>query len=204
MEEFAELIERKLRGVAALSPDQTAVLGEHCAMLLRWNARLNLTSVKGLAEIVERHYCESLFLGMHLPAGAWSVADVGSGPGFPGVPLAVLRPECRISLIESHQRKAVFLRESTRRLANVRVMECRAEHIEERFDWVISRAVAWADLRHISAQLAPRAALLTGDIAASEMPEYEWGRRIALPWGDRRYLWIGQAVSRETGMERFT
>ena len=114
-------------------------------MLVRWNKRFNLTAIREETAIVERHYCESLFLGTHLSQGHLRIADVGSGAGFPGVPVAVQRPDCAVTLIESHQRKAVFLRESTRGLANVRVSCQRAEEVEDEFDWAISRAVDCGD-----------------------------------------------------------
>ena len=103
---------------------------------------MNLTTViRTLEEAIERHYCESLFLAAQL-AGRRScgVADVGSGAGFPGFPVAVLRPDCSVTLIESHQRKAVFLREASRGLPNVRVLANRAEDVTRQFDRVISRA----------------------------------------------------------------
>jgi len=66
----------------------------------------------------------------------------GLGAGFPGIPLAIFRPELQVTLIESHQRKAVFLREAARGLSNVLVIAERAESVNESFDWVVSRAVA--------------------------------------------------------------
>ena len=92
---FAELLLERLDGVAVLSQDQVRRLEAHYELLLRWNKVINLTSVHKPAEAVERHYCESLFLGAHLPPGAFSIADIGSGAGFPGIPVAVLRPSAR-------------------------------------------------------------------------------------------------------------
>src|SRR5580693_8645036 len=124
---------------------------------MRWNQTVNLTAIRMREEAIERHYCESLFLGARLPAGALRIADVGSGAGFPGFPVAILRPECSVTLIESHQRKAVFLREASRAVPNVRVLAKRAEDVEETFDWVISRAVSYADLVPFLKKLAPNA-----------------------------------------------
>src|ERR1700686_1014922 len=97
--------------------------------MFRWNKTINLTRIEGIEEAVDRHYAESLFLGANLPAGPLKIADVGSGAGFPGIPVAILRPEVAVSLIESHQRKGVFLKEATRRLQNVTVISKRAEHV---------------------------------------------------------------------------
>lgn len=188
---FAELLRRRLEGVAELSAEQVAVLSEHYALLLRWNRALNLTTVIALEAAVERHYCESLFLASKLPAGELGIADIGSGAGFPGIPLAVLRRDCRVTLIESHQRKAVFLREATRGLANVRVLAKRAEAIGERFDLAVSRAVSYADLDGSLGLLAGTASLLTG---AEDPPKglgFVWEAAIPLPWGRQRFLRTG-------------
>ena len=139
----------------ALTVEQEAALEAHLELLMRWNQKLNLTSIRNREEAIERHYCESLFLGSRLPAGALRIADVGSGAGFPGFPVAIFRPDCSVTLIESHQRKAVFLREASRSLPNVRVMAKRAEEVDERFDCVISRAVSYWDLASFLKKLAP-------------------------------------------------
>ena len=102
---------------------------------------MNLTTVKSGEETVTRHYCESLFFGSHLPGEPRSVVDIGSGAGFPGVPIAILKPSCAVTLVESHQRKAVFLREATRGLTNVSVVAQRAQDVADKFEWVVSRAV---------------------------------------------------------------
>lgn len=181
-----------------LSPEQVACLEAHLDLLLRWNRALNLTAIRDRKEAIERHYCESLFLGSRLPPGQLTVADVGSGAGFPGFPVAVLRPDCQVTLIESHQRKAVFLREASRGFPNVRVVAKRAEDVEERFDWVISRAVSYMDLAPLLKNLAPNADLLTGGERPPEGMGYVWDDPVALPWGKQRFLWTGHAVSRET------
>jgi 16S rRNA (guanine527-N7)-methyltransferase len=136
---FRELLREKLIGIVDLSKSQITLLEAHYELLKRWNQTLNLTSIEQVSEAVERHYCESLFLGAHLPAGSLEIADIGSGGGFPGLPVAVLRPECSMTLIESHQRKAVFLKEASRSLPNVQVLARRAEDVLQRFDLVISR-----------------------------------------------------------------
>jgi 16S rRNA (guanine527-N7)-methyltransferase len=160
-----------------LTEDQIAILNRHYDTLLRWNAVLNLTRIQDLEEAVLRHYCESLFVALHLPPGRLRVADLGSGAGFPGFPVAVVRSEIDMTLIESHQRKTVFLREVSRELKNVQVLAKRSEQVADEFDWVISRAVRLDDV--IGSGLAPNYAVLVGE---------EGHRGIALPWGKRRYL----------------
>ena len=90
---FAELLRAKLAGICELSEPQVERLREHYEVLTRWNKVLSLTSVRTLEESVERHYCESVFAAYHLPEASVSVADVGSGAGFPGIPIAIVRPE---------------------------------------------------------------------------------------------------------------
>jgi len=189
---FSELVRRC--SAVELTDEQVAALERHYELLCKWNKVLNLTRVEKLEEAVERHYCESLFLAANIPdSPGLRVADVGSGPGFPGFPLAVARPQCSVTLIESHQRKAVFLREASRSLPSVRVLSARAEEISESFDWIVSRAVSYSDLTKPVRKYGRRVALLTG----AEEPPKTWGLEWdiqALPGGDQRYL----RVSRET------
>jgi len=123
---FADCLRLKLAGAVELTAEQIAILEAHYELLGRWNRILNLTRIDSMEAGVERHYAESLFLGAHLPRRPLLVVDVGSGAGFPGIPVAVLRPDCSVTLVESHRRKAVFLREATRRLSNVVVRAERA------------------------------------------------------------------------------
>jgi 16S rRNA (guanine(527)-N(7))-methyltransferase RsmG len=188
---FAELLRQRMEGIVELSTFQVAQLEKHFELLQRWNQVLNLTSVQGMEEIVERHYCESLFLAKHLPSGILRVADIGSGAGFPGFPVAVLRPECRVSLIESHQRKSVFLRESSRDLPNIKVIAKRAETVEDRFDCAISRAVKFAEIEEAAGLMSGCILLLAGLERPAENC-FTWNTPIQLPWGSGRFLWIGK------------
>src|ERR1041385_7823165 len=138
---FREALAPEFRPYAELSSKQLDQLESHYQLFLCWNKTVNLTRIEDELEVVQLHYCESLFLGLRLPQGPLRVADIGSGAGFPGLPIAVLRPDLNVTLIESHQRKAVFLREATTGLSNLRVLAMRAEDSNETFDWVVSRAV---------------------------------------------------------------
>ena len=188
---FADLLRERLARIVELSARQVEALETHYQLLLRWNRTLNLTSIKRMEEAVERHYCESLFLGTHLPQGRLRIADIGSGAGFPGFPVAVLRPDCSVTLIESHQRKAVFLREASRNLPNVRVLATRAEDVKDQFDWAISRAVSYADLASFLKNLAPNVDLLTGGEAPPDGIGFVWQLPIPVPWGGRRLVRSG-------------
>jgi 16S rRNA (guanine(527)-N(7))-methyltransferase RsmG len=174
-----------------LEPAKIALLEIHWELLRLWNKKLNLTSINDLKAAIERHYAESLFLGANLPPDPLQVADIGSGPGFPGFPVAVLRQDCTVTLIESHQRKAVFLREASRKLPNVRVLAKRAEEVSAVFDVAISRAVSYQDLEGSLRQLAPKAMLLTGQEAPPDSLGFLWQPPIPLPWGERRFLSLG-------------
>ena len=198
MEAFAQLLTQRFSQAGAISAPQVEQLYRHYQLLVRWNRVLNLTSIVNVEEMVVRHYCESLFLGLHLPLEAVSVLDVGSGAGFPGIPMAILRPDCRFALAESHQRKAVFLREASRALPNVRVVARRAEQIEETFDWVVSRAVGWKEVLPVARRQARRVALLLGERDADEVCTERgivWQPAAPIPWGRQQVLVMGQLCS---------
>ncbi|HEY3741043.1 MAG TPA: 16S rRNA (guanine(527)-N(7))-methyltransferase RsmG [Bryobacteraceae bacterium] len=186
---LGDIIRREMAGLFDVTPDLAARLEAHYELMVHWNQTLNLTTVTDEAEAAVRHYCESLYLARVLTPGR--VADVGSGPGFPGLIAAAARPDCQFDLIESHQRKAVFLKEASRGMGNVRVVAKRAEVIRERYDWVVSRAVRPADVVRLN--LAPRVALLIGEEDAFALPGFSIDR---LPWGSERVLSI--RVPRET------
>ena len=178
---FRELLVREFERYGALTAAQIDRLEAHYHLLKQWNARMNLTRIDSLEDAVRLHYCESLFVGTRLPAGPLRVVDVGSGAGFPGIPIAIFRPECTVTLVESHQRKGVFLREVSRNLKNVTVITGRAENLEPGFDWLVSRAVAVPDV--LKLKLADNLVLLTGD---EELAGFD--RREPVPWGIKRYL----------------
>ena len=163
-----------------LSDKQLDQLQAHYDLLVKWNAKLNLTRIESVEQAALLHYCESLYLGSKLPPGALRIADVGTGAGFPGTPISILRPECHLTLVESHQRKAVFLRESTRELPNVKVFAGRAEDLNEQFDWVVSRAVTPEDV--LKLPISKQFALLVGPEDARKLGG------TPLPWGEGRYL----------------
>jgi 16S rRNA (guanine(527)-N(7))-methyltransferase RsmG len=180
-ENFRNLLLAEFRSYAELSTSQLYQLEQHFNLLVKWNKHLNLTRIESVLDSVRFHYCESLYVGLKLPAGPLRVADVGSGAGFPGIPIAILRPDLSVTLIESHKRKAVFLREAIRHLGSTRVLSVRAEEVPERFDWVVSRAVAPSEV--LSSGLAPTYALL---VAAKDVPAKT--AILRSPWGDERVL----------------
>ncbi len=201
MTRFRTLLDENLSGICTLTDAQIEQLYGHFKLLSHWNQRINLTSIRDLDTAVLRHYCESLFFASRLPKSFVSIADIGSGAGFPGIPIAVLRPDCRVTLIESIQKKAVFLREATRGWENVRVISRRAEEVEERFDLLVARAVSPKDIVRLVPRLAPAVALLIGEEDHANILKIkyiEWSHSEKLPWGKRRVMLIGNSVPRET------
>jgi len=148
---------------APLSPEQSRHLYDHYQLLLRWNKTINLTRITALEEAIERHYAESLFLAAHLPPETRSVVDYGSGAGFPGFPTAILHPQIQVTLVESDQRKAAFLRETSDFAPNVVVKALRTEQLPGPYDVLISRAVKPVEVIKAARNLAAHVALLIAE-----------------------------------------
>ncbi len=149
-----------IRGLGLeLAPAQVEALGTLLDELADWNTRMNLTAIKDPAEAVDKHLLDSLALLPRLRGLA--VADVGSGAGFPGLPLAIADPDRRYVLIESTGKKAKFLRHMVARLdlPNVEVVPLRAESYKppRPFDTVVARALGpLAEFVRVAGHLAGR------------------------------------------------
>jgi 16S rRNA (guanine527-N7)-methyltransferase len=152
-------VRRRLAAVGFdVTAAQSAALAAFVVLLLRWNQVHNLTGVRGADEMVDRHLVESFALRALL--NGTDIADVGSGGGLPGLPLAIAEPERRFTLIESRAKRVHFLRHAAGelKLANVEVAHGRAEglRVERPFATVLARAVAppaelLAICRHLTA-----------------------------------------------------
>ena len=147
-------------GLAALridaSPGTVTRLRAYLELLEKWNAVYNLTAIRDPFQWISYHLLDSLSVFGHLPTG--SRADVGSGPGFPGIPLAIVDPERPVTLIESNQKKTAFLTQVTGQLdlGRVRVIRQRVEDVSpgEGYAVVISRAFAeLADFARLTGHL---------------------------------------------------
>ena len=154
----AEIVRRLTALRLSVTAEQGADLARFVELLLRWNRVHNLTGVRGAEEILDRHLVESLALRALLKGDR--VADVGSGGGLPGVPLAIVERERRFTLIESRAKRVHFLRHvaSVLELANIEVAHARAEDlpVDRPFATVLARAVAppaelLAICRHLTA-----------------------------------------------------
>lgn len=181
---FRHLLASEWAPFGCLSEDQLSQLERHYELVTHWNKVLNLTRIQKLEDVVRFHYCESLFLASRIPVGRHSIVDIGSGAGFPGIPAAVWRPECSVTLVESHLRKGVFLSEACALLANVNVSQGRAEEVQGRFDWLVSRAVMPKAM--FSLRLASNLAILMSDKDLASLPQAS--RIIPVPWGDHRIV----------------
>lgn len=119
------------------------LLLDYIALLARWNRAYNLSAVREPLAMIDRHLLDSLALLPYLGTPA-SLADLGSGAGLPGIPLAIARPGLGVTLVDSNGKKARFLRQAVRSLAldTVQVAECRVEQLEGRFDTITARAFA--------------------------------------------------------------
>jgi 16S rRNA (guanine527-N7)-methyltransferase len=171
--------------------------------LLQWNDKVNLTAIRDPLEILYRHFCESMYAAVTVPVENGRLADVGSGGGFPGLPLKIIRPDLRVFLVESSIKKVTFLAEVTRELGlkDVQVLARRYEELGEEvapLDYVCSRALGefpafleWAN----SEQIAAKQVILW--IGARDLPEiqkirtWDWSESIQVPHSLRRLLLVG-------------
>ncbi|HEX5305002.1 MAG TPA: 16S rRNA (guanine(527)-N(7))-methyltransferase RsmG [Dyella sp.] len=151
MTERSALQSRLEAGIAALGlalpADAVPRLLDYQALLARWNAAYNLTAVRDPAEMVTRHLLDSLAILPHV-TGA-TLADLGTGPGLPGIVLAIAAPGRAITLVDSNGKKVRFLREAIRalKLDGVQAVQSRVEDVEGSFDCITARAFAsFADM----------------------------------------------------------
>ena len=141
-----DLQTRLEQGIAALGVQLPAGaverLLDYQALLARWNGTYNLTAIRDPGEMVSRHLVDSLAILPYVQGQ--SLADLGTGPGLPGIPLALARPELQVLLVDSNGKKVRFLREAIRslKLENVRAVQSRVEDVEGQFDCITARAFA--------------------------------------------------------------
>jgi 16S rRNA (guanine527-N7)-methyltransferase len=172
-------------------------------LLMRWNTRLNLTAIREREGILSRHFVESIACARAIPEGVATLLDFGSGAGFPGIPIALYRPEIAVTLAESQAKKAAFLQEALRTLAlRANVRATRAETLDSSFDCVTLRAVD----RMERAVGAAAGGLVSADgwlvlmVTGSELPalrvtageEFDWTAVLKLASSEDRVIAIAR------------
>ena len=187
-----------------VSSEQVLKIQQYIRILLAWNEKVNVTAIQDPLEILNRHFCESMFGSKYLPVENCRLADVGSGGGFPGLPIKILRPDVHLFLIESNFKKATFLAEVLRELEteNARVLVSRYEELGEEIaplDVACSRALGefqkfleWADSPAVA---CPQVMFWVGardldEIRANKL--WKWDEPVPVPNSLRRYLLIGR------------
>jgi 16S rRNA (guanine527-N7)-methyltransferase len=183
--------------------EQVLQIQQYIKILLVWNEKINLTAIRDPLEILYRHFCESMYASVAVPVENGRLADVGSGGGFPGIPMKIIRPEIEVFLVESNVKKATFLAEVLRELglSGARVLVSRYEELAEELvplDWVCSRAVGdfvpfleWAGAERIAAK---HVVLWIGarDLEGiQKIRTWDWREPIQVPQSMRRLLLVG-------------
>jgi 16S rRNA (guanine527-N7)-methyltransferase len=189
------------------SQEQVKQIQQYIDVLLRWNEKMNLTAIRDPIEILYRHICESAFGTAVLSAEKCRLADVGSGGGFPGIPMKIVKPDIDLFLIESNMKKATFLTEVVRELelTGVRVLVSRYEELSEEvapLDLVCSRAVGefgpfleWASLPVLGTK---KVALWIGAQDAESvrrLRSWSWEEPKPIPHSLRRFILVGSPVA---------
>jgi len=125
--------------------DDTAVdrFFTYLVELKKWNRTYNLTSLEDEKEIIVKHFLDSLLYLCFIPEKSLSIADIGSGAGFPGVPIAIVRPDLKVTLIEPSWKKCAFLKNIKRKLklSNIEIVQKKCEETVDKYDIVVSRAL---------------------------------------------------------------
>jgi 16S rRNA (guanine527-N7)-methyltransferase len=205
----SEDVIRRALGEFQITVDEQQVLQiqQYIRILLAWNDKINLTAIRDPLEILYRHFCESMYAAVAVPLDSGRLADVGSGGGFPGLPLKIIRPRLQVFLVESNIKKGTFLAEVLRELElrDARVLINRYEELTEDLaplDFACSRAVGefgafleWAASQHIA---ATRVILWVGGRDLDQVRRnqtWEWQEPVAVPHSLRRYLLVGSKKS---------
>jgi 16S rRNA (guanine527-N7)-methyltransferase len=188
---------------AVVSEDLLRKTSTYIDLLLKWNSKVNLTAIRDPEEVVTRHFGESFFAAANLVRPEWqgTIIDVGSGAGFPGMPLAMYAPGARVTLIESQGKKAAFLHEVifALKLTNAKVFNARAEEFKGTADLVTMRAVErFENSLPVAASLASEGGKLALLIGSSQIQtavrlagQFTWGQAIGIPGGQSRVMLAG-------------
>jgi 16S rRNA (guanine527-N7)-methyltransferase len=191
-------------GHSPLGPETAEKFSSYLALLQKWNAKTNLTSIRDEEGILSRHFLESILCAHNLPKDIVSLLDFGSGAGFPGIPIALIRKDLSVTLAESQNKKAAFLREAVRTLGlKTTVHSGRAESLKSTFDCITLRAVDnMSQAIPTAIQLLNPAGWLalmttTEDLSATQKlaetsAQFNWHSHQLLPQSTNRILLLGQ------------
>ena len=183
--------------------DQVLQIQQYIRILLVWNEKMNLTAIRDPLEILYRHFCESMFAAEAIPLKNGRLADIGSGGGFPGLPLKIMRPGLQVFLVESNIKKVTFLAEVIHELGlnGAQVLARRYEELGEEvapLDYVCTRALGefpafleWATSEQIAAK---QVILWIGGRDLEEIQKirsWDWSEPIEVPHSLRRLLLVG-------------
>ena len=194
-------------GLDPLDDPTAAKFSAYISLFVRWNAKLNLSSVSDEEGILSRHIIESIAVARSIPRQATTLLDFGSGGGLPGIPIALCRPQIAVTLAESQGKKAAFLQEAVRVLGiAAKVHADRAETLHASFHCVILRAVEKMP-KAVSAAaklVSPNGwlALMTTDAGFAELhaaagPQFHWDLPIRIPESESRIFALGRRVSEQ-------
>lgn len=203
---WSELLESYLPPGVELTESQQNKSNQYLTTILRWNDRINLTAIREPAEIIQRHFGESLFAAHHLPDETTTLLDFGSGAGFPGLPIQTFRPDLKVTLAEANARKVAFLREVVRQLGlTTEVASGRVEQMppERMFDVVTLRAVEkMPEAVPVAAKHVGPAGWLLLLITTNDAPAlaqtvagFCWQPPVPIPESEFRVLMLGQRAT---------
>lgn len=189
-------------GLPRLDSGTTERFRLYLSLILKWNTRTNLTGIRDIDGILARHFVESIACAHAIPAEVNTLLDFGSGAGFPGVPISLLRPAIAVTLAESHGKKAAFLQEVVRSLGiGAKVHHGRAEVSNAQFDCVTLRAVermpeavkAAAGLVRVGGYLIIMASAdNAAALKASAGTFFAWAETLASPGTERGVIELGR------------
>lgn len=191
-------------GLEGLVPEALAQFQTYLELLLKWNARTNLTAIREPGEIVRKHFLQGIQCARALPGDCEpTLLDFGSGAGIPGIPIAICRPDFRVTLAESQRKKAALLKEAVRTLAlDAEVFDGRVEDMgqDRRFGVVTLRAV---DKMEAACRVALGRVAAGGRIVVfategteaglkAALPDVQWQSELALTGLEQSWIWVGK------------
>jgi 16S rRNA (guanine(527)-N(7))-methyltransferase RsmG len=190
-----------------ISDEQLGQIREYIRLLLTWNEKINLTAIRDPLDILYRHFCESMFASRVAALNNCRLADIGTGGGFPGLPLKILLPDLELFLVESNVKKATFLAEVVRSLGlhGARVIVGRYEELGEEvspLDAVLARALGefgpllqWAGSQAVDAKRVILWLGLQDAEAVVKIDGWNWSEPVEVPKSLRRVILVGSRAS---------